>query len=142
MDYIDKDYYRNIYKGSPIDSDSELDILITRASRDIDRYTRYVIVQTGFDNLIEFQQDRVKEATAAQVEFLDINGLTASTVDSGAGGSFDIGNYSEGKGAAGGGGQSNRTVTLYANNIYDILSPTGLLYSGVPTISRGGDCCG
>lgn len=141
MDYIDKDYYRNIYKGTPIDDNVELGNLITRASRDIDRYTRYVIVQTGFDNLIEFQQDRVKEATASQVEFLDINGATASTVDSGAGGSFDIGNYGEGGGASGASKSGGETV-LFANSIYGILAPTGLLYSGVPTVSRGGGCCG
>ncbi|MBC1459069.1 hypothetical protein [Listeria newyorkensis] len=114
--------------------------LIVRASRDVDRFTRYAISQTGFDNLIKFQQDRVMEATAAQVEFLFLNGETASTVDSGAGSSVRIGNYSEGGGSGGNAANSGKVV-MFADNIYDILAPTGLLYAGVPTLASGCDCC-
>ncbi|KGL44487.1 hypothetical protein [Listeria newyorkensis] len=139
MEFIDSEYFLAEYVGVEISAE-ELQRLIPRASRDIDRFTRYAISRTGFDNLVEFQRDRVMEATAAQVEFLFLNGETASVVDSGAGSSVRIGNYSEG-GGSGGNASNSGKVVLFANNIYEILAPTGLLYAGVPSLARGCDCC-
>lgn len=140
LPFIDIDYYRNDYGGIEIEDDTELDRLIRRASRDINTLTKRRIgdLSTWHPDI----QDMVKEATAAQVEFLFLNGETASTVVEGAaaGGSVRIGSYSESKT---GGPSTTSLGGMYADNVASILLPSGLLYTGVSVrrgVYRGG--CG
>lgn len=126
--YVDAAYYENDYGGIQIEDAAFLNRLIKRAQRDIDQLTTYRI--TDFEKLTTFQKERVKEAVCAQVEFLIESGETASTV-SGGGGSVSIGAYSEGS-------RSSTTVdnepNRYADNVENILWPSGLLYTGVDVI--------
>lgn len=123
--YVDADYYNNDYVGVAISDADFLTKLIKRAERDINVLTQYRI--TDFDKLTTFQQERVKEAVCAQIEFLAENGELSSTV-SDSGGSVSIGSYSESSGSSG----SNKL--LIADNVKNFLYPTGLLYGGVGLI--------
>lgn len=121
--YVDANYYTEDYDGVAISDADFLSKLIKRAERDINVLTQYRI--TDFDKLTTFQQERIKEAVCAQVEYLAENGELSSTV-SDSGGSVSIGSYSESSGSSG----SNRNKLLIAENVTNFLYPTGLLYSG------------
>lgn len=130
--YITVDYYRNDYMGTPVADDTELNRLIRRASDAIDSITHYRMVSYGFSKFSPFIQEQVKKATAAQVEFLAVNGDLAGSVVEGGGAGFTIGKYSES-------GQASAAPTVsakYALTVIDYLTPTGLLYSGVRTVQR------
>ena len=122
--YVDANYYTEDYDGVAISDAAFLSKLIKRAERDINVLTQYRI--TDFDKLTTFQQERVKEAVCAQVEYLAENGELSSTV-SDSGGSVSIGSYSESSGSSG----SNSNKLLIADNVKNFLYPTGLLYGGV-----------
>lgn len=125
--YVDEPYYNGTYGGIEIEDSAFLSKLIKRAERDINVLTQYRI--TDFDKLTTFQQDRVKEAVCAQIEFLAENGELSSTV-SDSGGSVSIGSYSESSGSSGG----NSNKLLIADSVKGYLWPTGLLYGGVGVI--------
>lgn len=125
--YVDANYYENDYVGVAISDADFLLKLIKRAERDINVLTQYRI--TDFDKLTTFQQDRVKEAVCAQIEFLAENGELSSTV-SDSGGSVSIGSYSESNGSSGSDGKK----LLIAENVTNFLYPTGLLYGGIGVI--------
>lgn len=125
--YVDANYYTEDYDGVAISDAAFLSKLIKRAERDINVLTQYRI--TDFNTLTTFQQDRVKEAVCAQVEFLAENGELSSTV-SDSGGSVSIGSYSESSGSSG----SNSNKLLIADSVKGYLWPTGLLYGGVGVI--------
>lgn len=135
--YIDIDYYRNTYQGMPVDDDDTLNRLILRASRLIDRMTRQRITQAGgLDQLPVFIQNQVKEATAAQTEHLAYFGETSSNISSGNTQNVSIGKFSYSTGVK----ESNRD-TRFAQGALDALMPTGLLYTGVSTISSNWRGC-
>lgn len=129
MSYIDVDYYNNEYKGTPVPDKSLLERLITRASDQIDHYIDYKLEGVDFDKLAPFIKKQVKKATAAQVEFLAINGETSATVSEGSGG-FSVGSYSE-NGISAGADDAPSFYAQYAITVPKFLSPTGLLYRGV-----------
>ncbi len=129
MPYIDVDYYNNEYRGTPVSDASLLDRLISRASDQIDHIINYKLEGVDFDKLAPFIKKQVKKATAAQVEFLAINGETSATVSEGGGG-FSVGAYSE-NGVSAGDASSANFYTQYAISVTKFLRPTGLLYSGV-----------
>jgi hypothetical protein len=129
MAYIDADYYNNEYKGTPVADTTLLARLINRASDSIDHITNYKLEGVDFDKLVPFIVRQVKKATAAQVEFLAINGETASTVSEGGGG-FSVGSYSE-NGMSAGAADGPSYYDRYAITVVDYLRPTGLLYTGV-----------
>ncbi|MDM5191129.1 hypothetical protein QUF93_00100 [Bacillus hominis] len=82
-----------------------------------------------FDKLAPFINKQVKKATAAQVEFLVINGETSATVSEGGGG-FSVGSYSE-NGMSAGATDAPSHYDRYAITVVDYLRPTGLLYAGL-----------
>lgn len=125
--YVDEPYYNGTYGGIEIEDSAFLSKLIKRAERDINVLTQYRI--TDFNTLTTFQQDRVKEAVCAQIEFLAENGELSSTV-SDSGGSVSIGSYSESSGSSG----SNGNKLLIADSVKGYLWSTGLLYGGVGVI--------
>ncbi|PGH85833.1 hypothetical protein CN899_07995 [Bacillus thuringiensis] len=131
MPYIDIDYYRNTYQGMPVDDDETLNRLIQRASRLINTVTRHRITQAGgLGQLPAFIQEQVKEATAAQTEYLAYYGETSSNINTSQTQSVRVGkfNYSTGK-------QEANRDTRFAQGALDALLLTGLLYAGVATIS-------
>jgi len=123
--YADANYYKETYGGVAISDATFLLKLIKRAERDINIRTSYRI--TDFSKLTTFQQERVKEAVCAQIEFLAENGELSSTVSDG-GGSVSIGSYSENNGS------TDSKKVLIADNVDGFLWPTGLLYGGVGVI--------
>ena len=129
MPYIDVDYYNNEYKGTPVSDVALLDRLINRASDQIDHVINYKLEGVDFDKLAPFIKKQVKKATAAQVEFLAINGETSATVSEGGGG-FSVGAYSE-NGMSAGAAEAPSYYDRYAITVVDYLKPTGLLYTGV-----------
>ncbi|MBJ8031417.1 hypothetical protein [Bacillus cereus group sp. N21] len=129
MPYIDVDYYNNEYRGTPVSDVALLDRLISRASDQIDHVINYKLEGVDFDKLAPFIKKQVKKATAAQVEFLAINGETSATVSEGGGG-FSVGAYSENGMSVGTNGAPN-FYAQYAISVPKFLKPTGLLYAGV-----------
>lgn len=69
MAYVDIEYYKKEYGGNII-SDEELNSKLSRASDQIDNLTYNRISAIGFDNLTEFQKDKVKKAVCYQADFM------------------------------------------------------------------------
>ncbi|OOR18163.1 MULTISPECIES: head-tail connector protein [Bacillus cereus group] len=129
MPYIDVDYYNNDYEGTPVSDEVLLRRMIKRASEQIDSIIGYKLQGVDFDKVAPFIRDQVKKATAAQVEFLAINGETSATVSEGGGG-FSVGAYSE-NGMSAGATDAPSHYDRYAITVVDYLKHTGLLYAGV-----------
>ncbi|WP_088293616.1 hypothetical protein [Bacillus mycoides] len=129
MAYIDADYYNNDYEGTPVSDVALLNRMIKRASEQIDSIIGYKLQGVDFTKVAPFIRDQVKKATAAQVEFLAINGITSATVSEGGGG-FSVGSYSE-NGMSAGAAEGPSHYDRYAITVVDYLKPTGLLYAGV-----------
>ena len=116
--YLDpSDYSGNIPAG-------ELESRLRRACRDIDSLTFNRIVKAGFENLTEFQQELIKEATQLHVDFCYENAelldspLSAYSIN-GVSMSFD-----KSKIVTAGG------VTT-SSEVYGLLMQTGLCYRGL-----------
>ena len=102
----------------------EVEARLKRACRDIDSLTFNRIVEKGFENLTEFQQELVKEAVKLHADFCYENAeLLESSLSSyainGVSMSFD----------------RSRTVTVdgitTSSRVYDRLIQTGLCYRGL-----------
>lgn len=127
MPYIDFDYYTNTYQGSPVDEDA-FPRLAQRASEVIDSVTQYRI--RDIDKLPPFFQKQVKNATAAQVEFYQVNGGYEALIEQDFS-NVRIGNFNYGGNGSGGG--SSISADDCSKKVFDFLEPTGLLYRGVHT---------
>jgi len=124
MAYIDLDYYKNTYMGADPDDDILLQKLIDRSIDIIDDITRHRIVD--FDNLNPLIQELIQKATAAQTEFLVLNGEGYN--DSGEVKTAKIGSLSYSKDMS---RKSNPMSDSIAPMVYTYLSKTGLTYGGV-----------
>lgn len=125
MAYVTKVYYRDTFKGEPVD-DADFPGLLVRAAEIIEEMTMCRVSETGMANMPEEMQARVKNAICAQIEYLDANG--GSEMDTGADlQSASLGRFNYSK-AAGAGGST--TQSIYAPRAQRILYPTGLLYRG------------
>ena len=126
--YVDETYYKNTFRGEPVDSADFL-ALCERAGELIEELTLYRLTPVTFLAMPEAVQELVKKAVCAQIEYLDANG--GADLDNEAGiqsatlGKF---NYSRSAGANGGTEQSR-----FSPRAERILWPTGLTY-------RGGRC--
>jgi hypothetical protein len=121
MAYIDYNYYTNTYKGTPI-AEEQFGSLAERASDVIDMVTSYLLHGVEFTQFAQLIQDNVKKATAAQVEYMFING-GETAVHGGSPSSVNIGNFSYSEGAGG--------EKVVSPAVICYLKPTGLLYKGV-----------
>lgn len=70
--YVDANYYYNVYQGELPDED--FNKKIKEASEKIDEVTFNRIVKIGFDNLTDFQKEKVKESVCAQADYIYKNG--------------------------------------------------------------------
>ena len=114
MGYITEEYYRNVYCGNEVDG---LDKLIREASDKIDNVTMMRIGgEEGLDRLSPVIAERVRRATAAEVEFLGAVGGTVEVEAAAKLGGFSIGKFSVSGGSPTSGGAD------------DSLSPTALSY--------------
>ena len=124
MAYIDLDYYKNTYKGADPDDDMELQKLIDRSIDIVDMITRNRI--EDFDNLNALIQAPIQKATAAQTEFLVLNGENYN--DSGDIKTAKVGSFSYSGDMS---KQSNSMRDSIAPMIYTYLHKTGYIYGGV-----------
>lgn len=82
MSYVDSTYYKDSFKGIII-PEEEIENKLSRASDQIDTLTYNRIVGIGFDNLTEFQKDKVKKAICIHAEFIEQYGAYIDTPLSG-----------------------------------------------------------
>lgn len=69
MSYVDYEYYINEFKGE-LEKDLAEKLLI-EASDQVDKLAYGRIRRKGFDNLTEFQKDRVSKAICYQADFIN-----------------------------------------------------------------------
>lgn len=67
MAYVDAEFYKN-YSGK---IEENIDCKLEKASDQIDSMTFNRIVGTGFSNITEFQQDKIKKAVCMQADFVE-----------------------------------------------------------------------
>lgn len=70
MSYVDISYYQGEFKGD-IPLDEYLENKLERASDQIDTLTYNRIIGIGFENLSEFQKDKIKKAVCLQADFIE-----------------------------------------------------------------------
>lgn len=70
MGYADGTYYKEAFRGNIIPDESLFNKL-ERASDQINALTYNRIVAIGFDNLSEFQKDKIKKAVCLHAEFIE-----------------------------------------------------------------------
>lgn len=71
--YVNKEYYSNVFKGNTI-SDEDIEKYLELAQEKIDSITFNRIVAVGFDNLTEFQKEKISKAICYQAEYIFQNG--------------------------------------------------------------------
>lgn len=71
--YVDKECYSNIFKGKTI-PDEDIEKYLELAQEKIDSITYNRIVAIGFDNLTEFQKEKISKAICYQAEYIFKNG--------------------------------------------------------------------
>ena len=128
MAYIDKDYYRNTWKGQAVSDDDELDKLIDRASDIIDFLTMDQIVD--ITDLTDSDQSAVKKATAAQVEYLVLN--PDVHMESGSMQNVTVGRFSYGLG--GRDSSRNQPPQTVPPIVRSYLAKANLSYRGIRSV--------
>lgn len=71
--YVNEEYYLNEFDGNVL-PDEEIRKYLKLAQEKIDSITFNRIVAIGFDNLTEFQKNKIKEAICFQAEYIYENG--------------------------------------------------------------------
>ena len=71
--YVNKEYYSNTFKGKNI-PDEDIEKYLELAQEKIDSITYNRIVAIGFDNLTEFQKEKISKAICYQAEYIFKNG--------------------------------------------------------------------
>lgn len=71
--YVNEEYYSNEFNGNKL-PDEEIEKYLKLAQEKIDSITYNRIVAVGFDNLTEFQKEKIKEAICYQAEYIYTNG--------------------------------------------------------------------
>lgn len=88
MSYVDYQYYKDEFNGAVLDESNSKQRL-ERASDQVDSLTFNRIRAKGFDNLTEFQKDRIKKAVCIHAEFIEqygdyinmpLNGFSAGSI--------------------------------------------------------------
>ena len=69
---VSKEYYQETFKGNIPEKEIEENLKL--AQNKIDRITFNRIVGIGFDNLTEFQKEKVREAICYQADYIFKNG--------------------------------------------------------------------
>lgn len=127
MAYVDAEFYNTTYGGEPIQDAEQFDNLAKRASLQVDILTQFEIAAVGLDTWPPIIADRVRMATAAQVEFLAAVGATETNFPTPPPQAVAIGKFNITPGAAGHGLNGSK----YASGMIEHLMSSGLLYAGV-----------
>lgn len=72
--YVNKEYYKDTFKGTLL-SDDEIEKYLELAQEKIDDITFNRIVKIGFDNLTDFQKEKISKAICYQAEHIFKNGF-------------------------------------------------------------------
>lgn len=126
MAYVTLEDYEE-YGGMDLEANT-LNKLLKRANREIDML---IGGEDVYDSMTTQEQKHVKYAICSQVEFLALNGETASSVG-GSWGSVSIGQYSESSGSRQ--GSSSGSSQRYADSVLDYLYRTRAMYRKVKLI--------
>lgn len=120
--YVNEEYYSNEFDGSEL-PDKEIGKYLKLAQEKIDSITFNRIVALGFDNLTEFQKEKIKEAICYQAEYIYENGYNNEN-------NRDISSYSVLDISVSKDNSSGNKTTAQRNNIseiaYDYIHKTGL----------------
>lgn len=79
--YVDIDYYLNTFKGNTI-PENDLDKSLLKASEKIDELTFNRIVKIGFDNLTDFQKEKIQRAICLHADYIYENGTEMGQISS------------------------------------------------------------
>ena len=82
MSYVDSTYYKETFGGTILPEVSS-NLKLERASDQVDTLTYNRIIGIGFDNLTEFQKDKIKKAVCIHAEFIEQYGAYIDTPLSG-----------------------------------------------------------
>lgn len=114
--YANEEYYFDTFEGNKI-PDDDVKKYLELAQEKIDSITFNRIVKIGFDNLTDFQKEKIQRAICYQAEYILENGLETSNIASYS--VLDI-NVSVG----------NKNTPASLNNMseiaYDLIHKTGL----------------
>lgn len=72
--YVNEDYYSNTFEGTTI-PDDDVKKYLELAQEKIDDITFNRIVKIGFDNLTDFQKEKISKAICYQAEHIFKNGF-------------------------------------------------------------------
>ena len=126
MPYVDYEFYRDTFRGRVADEATFLECEI-RASEILDSKTMYQVAQRGLSYYDSFQQDLIKKAVCAQIDFIVANGGIDS-IDEQMGGTVSLGKFSYNTGSQ----TSTQTLSnTLCNSSINFLAMTGLLYRGI-----------
>lgn len=115
MSYVDEEYYNSHYNTITNDLVNKLE----KASDQIDSITFNRIVGTGFSNLTEFQQDKIKKAVCLQANFNEQYGeYLNSPLSSFSAGSIKVSFNSD--------SVKNINGVTTTTEVYNLLNQTGL----------------
>lgn len=121
--YINQEYYTNEFEGEEV-VETDFPRFSKRASDVIDQLTSYQIPVIGLDKFSELVQELVKKATAAQVEYYQLEGLEVdATGQTESASSVGLGKFNYSTGNTSNSRQSQRV----APNVLGYLDGTGLL---------------
>lgn len=79
--YANIDYYSNTFKGAIIPAD-DLDKYLLKASEKIDELTFNRIVKIGFNNLTDFQKEKIQRAVCLHADYIYENGTEMGQISS------------------------------------------------------------
>lgn len=120
--YVSEKYYSNEFNGVKL-PDDETEKCLKLAQEKIDSITFNRIVAIGFDNLTEFQKEKIKEAICYQAEYIFENGYNNEN-------NRDISSYSVlDISVSKDNSNSNKTIAQKENMseiAYDCIHKTGL----------------
>lgn len=122
--YIDEEFYNEVFGGESVPED-KFPRYSKRATDVIDQLTDYQIKKIGLDNFSDLVQELIKKATAAQVEYYQLEGIEVdSTGNTESGAGFSLGKFSY---SSSGGSSSNRQSNRVSSNALGYLEHTGLI---------------
>lgn len=71
--YVDEKYYSDNFNGNKL-PEEEIEKYLRLAQEKIDSITYNRIVAIGFNNLTNFQQEKIRDAICYQAEYIYVNG--------------------------------------------------------------------
>ena len=119
--YVNKEYYSNTFGGKNI-PDEEIEQYLELAQEKIDSITYNRIVAIGFENLTEFQKEKISKAICYQAEYIFQNGYNDEN-------NRDISSYSVLDISVSVDNSNNKTIAQKVNMseiAYDLVHKTGL----------------